>query len=41
MAVRLLAYLTGWARRNQVDAKIDEELRFHVEREIETNVARG
>jgi hypothetical protein len=41
MYARLVAYLRGIARRRTISAEIDEELRFHVEQEIEAHVARG
>jgi predicted permease len=41
MLARLLAHVKGLLRRNQVEAEVDEELRFHLEMEIQANVARG
>lgn len=38
---RLMAYLQGLRRRNEIDGEADEELQFHLDREIEANVARG
>ena len=41
MFARFDAFVRGIARRRRVDAEVDEELRFHVEQEIEAHVARG
>ena len=41
MLSRLVAYVRGIAQRRQVGAEVDDELRFHVEQEIQANVARG
>jgi putative ABC transport system permease protein len=41
MFARLLAYVRGIARRRRISAEVDDELRFHVEQEIEAHVARG
>src|SRR6266545_2158135 len=41
MLSRLVSYVRGIAQRNQVGAEVDAELRFHVEQEIQANVARG
>ena len=41
MATRFLAYLRGLMRRRAVAAEVDDELRFHVEQEVEANIARG
>ena len=39
--MRLIAYLRGLARRRAIDAEAEDELRFHLEQEIEANLARG
>ena len=41
MVNRFLVRLRGLLGRNRVDLEVDEELQFHLEHEIETNVARG
>jgi hypothetical protein len=41
MLARLLAYARGLARRRGISAEVDDELRFHLEQEIEARVARG
>ena len=41
MATRFLAYIRGLMRRRAVAAEVDDELRFHVEQEVEANIARG
>lgn len=41
MLARLIAFVRGMARRRTISAEVDEELRFHVEQEIEAHVARG
>ena len=41
MLSRLVAHVRGIAQRRHVDAEVDDELRFHVEQEIQANVARG
>jgi putative ABC transport system permease protein len=41
MMGRFTAYLRGLARRREIDAEVDDELRFHLEQEIEKHVARG
>ena len=38
---RFIAFVRGIARRGRIRAEVDEELRFHVEQEIEAHVARG
>ena len=38
---RLIARLSGMARRNRWETELDEEVRFHVEMEIQANIARG
>src|SRR6185503_18210146 len=41
MLARLIAYTRGIARRRRISAEVEDELRFHVEHEIEAHVARG
>ena len=41
MLARLIAYVRGIARRRRIDAEVDDELRFHLEQEIDAHVARG
>jgi predicted permease len=41
MFARLVAFVRGIARRGKISAEVDDELRFHVEQEIEAHVARG
>jgi len=41
MLARLIAYVRGLARRRAIDAEAEEELRFHLEQEVEANIARG
>lgn len=41
MLARLLAYARGLARRNRITPEADEELQFHLEREVEAHIARG
>jgi predicted permease len=41
MFTRLVAYVRGIARRRRIGAEVDDELRFHLEQEIEAHVARG
>ena len=41
MLARLTAYLRAFARRRQIDAEADDEMRFHLEHEIEANIGRG
>jgi putative ABC transport system permease protein len=41
MLARLVAYVHGIVRRRRINAELDDELRFHVEQEIEAHVARG
>lgn len=38
---RIAAALGGWFRPHGLDAEVSEELRFHLERQIEANVAAG
>ena len=41
MFARIVAFVRGIARRGRIGAELDEELRFHVEQEIDAHVARG
>lgn len=41
MFARLIAYVHGIARRRRIGVEVDDELRFHVEQEIEAHMARG
>jgi predicted permease len=41
MLVSLLTAVRGLAQRRRAEREMDEELRFHVEMEIESNIARG
>ncbi len=41
MLERLLAHARALTARQRIDAEVDEELAFHLEHEIEANVARG
>ena len=41
MFARLVAYVRGIARRRRISAEVEDELRFHVEQEIEAHLARG
>ncbi len=41
MIARLTAYLRGLARRRRIDAEAEDELQFHLARQVETNIARG
>jgi predicted permease len=41
MLARLIAGIRGLARRHRIDSDGDEELRFHLEHEIQANLARG
>ncbi len=41
MLGQLVAYVRGIARRHRIDDELDDELRFHVEQEIDAHVARG
>src|SRR5258708_6902285 len=38
---RLIAYLRGFARRREISSELEDELRFHLEQQIDTNVRRG
>jgi hypothetical protein len=41
MIARLIACVRGIAERRRIGADVDEELRFHIDQEIETHVSRG
>jgi putative ABC transport system permease protein len=41
MVERLVAYVRGIVGRRRISAEVEDELRFHVEQEIETHLARG
>ncbi len=41
MFARLVAYVRGIAGRRRISAEADDELRFHIEQEIEAHVRRG
>ena len=41
MTIRLVTQLRGLLRRSRAATELDEELQFHLEHEIEANVARG
>ena len=41
MLARLAAYLRGLARRREIDTEAEDELQFHLEQEVERNIARG
>jgi predicted permease len=41
IVARLIAYVRGLARRRRIAAEVDDELRFHLEQEIEAHVSRG
>src|SRR5688500_13836517 len=41
MLARLIAYVRGLARRRRIAAEVDDELGFHLEREIQAHVSRG
>lgn len=41
MIARLFAHLRGLARRRAIGAELDEEVQFHLEHEIDANIARG
>jgi predicted permease len=38
---QLIAYLRGLARRREISAELEDEMRFHLEQEIDENVRRG
>ena len=39
--MKLIPYLRGLARRRQISIELEDEMRFHLEQHIETNVRRG
>jgi predicted permease len=41
MFARLVAYVRGIAARRRISAEVDDELRFHIEQEIEAHMRRG
>jgi predicted permease len=41
MLARLTAYLRGLARRREIDAEAEDELQFHLEQQVETNIGHG
>ena len=41
MLTRAFVYLRGLLRRRQIDADVADELRFHLDQEIDANLARG
>src|SRR5438105_898924 len=41
MFTRLIAYVRGLARRRQISVELEDEIQFHLEQQIETNVRRG
>jgi putative ABC transport system permease protein len=41
MLARLTAYLRGLARRREIDAEAEDELRFHLEQQVEANIGQG
>src|SRR6187399_1243563 len=41
MIPRIAAYLRGFIGRRRVETEIDEEMAFHLERDIEARIARG
>ncbi len=41
MLARLNAYVRGIARRRAISREVEDELRFHLEQEIETHLSRG
>jgi predicted permease len=41
MFAQLIAYLRGLARRRQISGELEEEMRFHLEQQIDMNVRRG
>src|SRR5437773_3051102 len=38
---RFIARVRGLARRREISRELEDEMRFHLERQIETNVQRG
>ena len=41
MLSRLIAYARGIARRGRIGSEADEEMAFHLQQEIDANIARG
>jgi putative ABC transport system permease protein len=41
MFARLIGYVRGIAGRRRINAEVDDELRFHIEHEIEAHISRG
>ena len=41
MFARLVAYVRGITERRRISAEVDDELRFHIEQEIDAHVRRG
>ncbi|HEY3192993.1 MAG TPA: ABC transporter permease, partial [Solirubrobacterales bacterium] len=41
MLPRLAALLRSWFRSSRIDAELDEELRFHLERQVQANLEAG
>ena len=41
MLARLIAYAHGIVRRRSISAEVEDELRFHLEQEIDAHIARG
>jgi putative ABC transport system permease protein len=41
MLSRLIAHARGIARRGRIGAELDDELAFHLQQEVEANIARG
>lgn len=41
MLTRLTAHVRGLLRRRSIASEVDDELRFHLEQEIEAHIARG
>jgi len=41
MFARLVAYVRGIAERRRISAEVDDELRFHIDQDIEAHVSRG
>jgi putative ABC transport system permease protein len=41
MFARLVAYVRGIAGRRKISAELDDELRFHIDQEIEAHMSRG
>ena len=41
MLARLVAYAHGIVRRRRISAEVEDELRFHLEQEVDAHVSRG